>query len=59
MLEQRVKEGMKKSVNPPGHAEIERYFDSVETLAESADPLSFWDGKVNEYPLLSTIDWMC
>lgn len=56
VLEQRVKEGMKKkSVNPPGHAEIERYFDSVETRAESADPLSYWEGKVNDYPLLSFI----
>ena len=56
VLEQRVKEGMKKkSVNPPGHAEIERYFDSVETRAESADPLSYWEEKVNDYLLLSSI----
>ena len=42
VLEQRFKEGMKrKSVNQPGHAEIECYFDSVKTTAESADPLSY------------------
>ena len=55
MLEQKFKEGIKKKlVNPPGHAEIEHYFDSVETLAESADPLCYWE-EVKEYPLLSTI----
>ena len=52
-LEQRLKE--KKGVNPPGHTEIERCFDSVETLSEAVDPLSYWENKVPDYPLLSSI----
>ena len=36
MIEQKFKEGMKrKSVNPPGYAEVERYLDAVESLTDS------------------------
>ena len=56
VLEQKFKEGIKKkSVNPPGHGEIQRYFDSVETLSEAVDPLSYWENQVQDYPILSSI----
>ena len=56
VLEQKFKKGIKKrSVNPPGHAEIEHYFNLVETLVESADPLLYWESKVKDYPMLSSI----
>ena len=55
VLEQKFKEGIKKSVNPPGHGEIQRYFDSVETLSEAVDPLSYWENQVQYYPILSSI----
>ena len=42
-------------MNPPGHAEMECYFDYVGTLVESADLLSYWESKVKDYPLLSSI----
>ena len=56
VIEQKFKEGMKrKSVNPPGYAEVERYFDAVESLADSTDPLLYWQNQILEYPLLSTV----
>ena len=56
MIEQKFKEGMKrKSVNPPGYSEVERYFDAVESLADSTDPLLYWQNRILEYPLLSTV----
>lgn len=56
VLEEKFKEGMKrKSVNPPGHTEVERYFDSVDTLAENVDPLSYWENQLQEYPLISSV----
>ena len=56
VIDQKFKEGMKrKSVNPPGHAEVERYFDFVQVLAESVDPLAFWESLMQEYPLISSV----
>ena len=56
ILDEKLKEGMKKkSVNPPGHAEIERYFDTVENLREVVDPITYWKNQSQDYPLLSTI----
>ena len=56
VLEVKFKEGMKrKSKHPPGTTEIERYFDSVEALAEHADPISYWEGMMQEYPLISSV----
>lgn len=56
VIEQKFKEGMKrKSVNPPGYGEVERYFDSVESLAENVDPLLYWQNQTQEYPLLSSV----
>lgn len=56
VLEVKFKEGLKrKSKHPPGHTEVERYFDSVEALAENVDPISYWDGMMQEYPLISSV----
>ena len=55
VIEQKSKEGMKrKAVNPPGYGEVEHYFNSVESLAESLDPLLYWQNQT-EYPLLSSV----
>ena len=56
VLEVKFKEGMKrKSKHPPGATEVERYFDSVEALAEHVDPISYWEGMTQEYPLISSV----
>ena len=38
-----------------GHAEVERYISSVDTLAECVDPLTYWENQVQEYPLISSV----
>lgn len=56
VLEQRWKEGLKKKAKlPPGQAEIERYFDSLESLADDADPFDYWIAHQATYPLLSSV----
>lgn len=40
--------------DPPGQAEVEWYFASVEALADSVNSLLYWKGQTNEYPLLSS-----
>jgi len=46
-LEAKWKEGLKKTASlPPGKAEIERYFHSVESLEDKADPLMYWIGTI-------------
>lgn len=56
VLEVKFKEGMKrKSKHPPGATEVERYFDSVEALAEHVDPISYWESMTQEYPLISSV----
>jgi len=41
--------------HPPGKEQVERYFASVEALAESADSLLYWNSQADKYPLISTI----
>ena len=41
--------------HPPGQAEVERYFASVESLADNVDPLSYWKSQTHEYPVINTI----
>ena len=56
VLEQRWKEGLKqKSKHPPGHDEVEHYFDALESLSEDADPFDYWLSHQSTFPLLSAI----
>jgi len=41
--------------HPPGKEQVERYFASVEALAESVDSLLYWNSQADKYPLSSTI----
>ena len=51
-----MKEGLKrKATLPPGQVEVQKYFDTIESLAENQDPLSFWTDRVQVYPLISSI----
>lgn len=62
VLEEKVKEGLEKTSHlPPGKAEIEQYFSSVHSVAESVDPITFWLENETKYPLLSSlaIDVLC
>ena len=45
----------RKSVNPPGYVEVERYLNSVESSAENVDPLLYWRNQAHECPLLSSV----
>ena len=52
----RWKEGLqKKSKLPPGHSEVNNYFDSLESLGDDADPLDCWLAQKSICPLLSFI----
>ena len=43
VIEQKWKEGLKKSAAlPPGRAEIEHYFSTVESATDTVDPLQYW-----------------
>ena len=56
ILEARVKEGLRQTSSlPPGKAEVERYFQSVESAAEKVDPLTYWIDQEDQYPLLSAV----
>ena len=56
VIEQRWKEGLKKSAAlPPGRAEIERYFTTVESATDAVDPLEYWIEIQSRYPLLSKV----
>jgi len=39
----------------PGEEQVERYFASVEVLAESVDPFSYCNSQADKHPLISTI----
>ena len=56
MIEQKWKEGLKRSAAlPPGRAEIERYFSTIENAAEGVDPLEYWVDLQSTLPLLSKV----
>lgn len=55
VLEHKWQEGLKKSKLPPGQSEVERYFDSVETLANAADPFDYWVTQQATFLLLSSV----
>ena len=56
VLEQKWKEGLrKKSKLPHGQAEVERFFESLHSLADNADPFAFWLDQASVYPLLSPV----
>ena len=56
VLEQKWKEGLrKKSKLPHGQAEVERFFESLHTLADDADPFAFWLDQASVYPMLSPV----
>ena len=56
VLEQRWKEGLKKkSKLLHGKAEVERFFDSLHSLADNADLFKFWLDQTSVYPLLSSV----
>ena len=56
MIEQKWKEGLKRSAAlPPGRAEIERYFTTIESAAEGVDPLEYWVDLKSTLPLLSKV----
>ena len=51
MIEQKWKEGLKKSASqPPGRTEIERYFTTIESATDR-----FWIELQSRYPLLSKV----
>ena len=51
-----MKEGLRQTSSlPPGKAEVERYFQSVESAAEKVDPLTYWIDQEDQYPLLSAV----
>ena len=55
-LEQKWKEGLqKKSKLPHGQGEVERFFESLHSLADDADPFAFWLDQASVYPLLSPV----
>lgn len=56
VLEQKWKEGIQlMSKHPPGQVEVQRYFEAVESLADSVDPLEYWKSQNHEYPLISVV----
>ena len=56
VLEQKWKEGLKKkSKLPHGQAEVDHYFETLESLGEDADPFTFWLDQASIYPLLSPV----
>ena len=56
VLEQKWKEGLQRiSKNPPGQVEVTRYFEAIESLGDSVDPLEYWKSQSHEYPLISAV----
>ena len=56
ILEAKWKEGLKRTATlPPGKAEIEKYFLTVDAAADKVDPIVYWTGQQHNYPLLSSI----
>lgn len=56
VLEQKWKEGIQRiAKHPPGQVEVTRYFETVESLADSVDPLEYWESQSHEYPLISAV----
>lgn len=44
-----------KSKLPPGKIEVERYFESTDSLTDTADPIEYWLNHQATYPLLSSV----
>ena len=56
ILEEKWKEGLRKtSAIPVEKAEVERYFQAVESAVEKVDPIVFWISHEEKYPLLSSV----
>ena len=54
-LERVLEQKWKKSKLPHGQAEVERFFESLHTLADDADPFAFWLDQASVYPMLSPV----
>ena len=46
---------MKKSKLPPGKVEVDRYFESTDSLADNTNPIEYWLNQQATYPLLSSV----
>ena len=56
VLQVNLKEKVKsKSKLPLGKVEVDRYFDSTDSLADDADPIDYWLNHQTSYPLLSSV----
>ena len=56
ILEEKWKEGLRKtSAIPLEKAEVERYFQTVESVVEKVDPITYWISHEKNYPLLSSV----
>ena len=56
ILEAKRHEGLQKaSTFSLEKAEVERYFQTVETAAEKVDPIEFWISQEQKYPSLSSL----
>ena len=56
ILQEKWKEGLRKtSAIPVGKAEVQRCFQTVESIVEKVDPITYWTSHEQSYPLLSLV----